>query len=90
MIRASIAYSDAGYARVQELCATHHLSVIELFESMAFADDPTVAAAISQGLPRRKEAMYANKKVISAARRVVRNMTPEQLAALIESQTIKV
>lgn len=89
MIRASIAYSDAGYARVQALCVTHRLSVIELFESMAFADDQTVAAAISQGLPRRKGTMSANKKIISAAKRVVKNMTPEQLAVLIESQTIK-
>ena len=89
MIRASIAYSNAGHARIQALCKRHDITVIELFESMAFADDQAVNAAIAQGLPRRKAAMLENKKSVSAARQVLKTMTPEEIAMIIGSRTVK-
>lgn len=89
MIKASIAYSTSGHARITQLCARHKLNIVELFESLAFADDQVVAAAVAQGLPRRKEKMAANKKTISAARRAFNSLTAEQIAIILESQTVK-
>lgn len=89
MKRSAIAYSTDGWSRVQQLCERHCLNVVELFESLAFADDEIVANAIAQGLPRRKEKMSDNKKVISQAKRAVKLMSSEQLAALIQSQQSK-
>ena len=86
MIRASIAYSNAGHARIQELSQRHNIAIVELIESMAFADDEIVKSAIAQGLSRRKTKMAEAKKTIRASMQILKTVTPEELAQIVSSR----
>lgn len=90
MVRAGIAYSDAGHARIIELTKAHNIGIVELFESLAFADDELVARALQQGLPRRKDKMAATKAEKKAADNLIKTalakVPADKLEAFLASQ----